>query len=172
MELICSQKRDYRSTAWVPWYLSIERKRRLGRRRGVKSPAPWLAIALVTFPPPAGKAGSCGIPWRQARPVAPVTVSDVSASPPTPRGPYKITCPLRQCQAVALNVTSVRKRDPCAVIDALLQLEYTERATQDKHSRLGLYWPLTMAVTEARCDLTYCKMRGVMAILTGMYDNL
>lgn len=24
-----------------------------------------------------------------------------------------------------------------------------------------------MAVTEAGCDLTYCKMRGIVAVLTG-----
>lgn len=26
---------------------------------------------------------------------------------------------------------------------------------------------VAMAVTEAGCDLTYCKMRGIVAVLTG-----
>lgn len=32
---------------------------------------------------------------------------------------------------------------------------------------LDIRTAITMAVTEAGCDLTYCKMRGIVAVLTG-----
>lgn len=29
-----------------------------------------------------------------------------------------------------------------------------------------------MAVTQAGCDLTYCKMRGIVSVLTGAFEKI
>ena len=134
----------------------------------VSSPPPLRWDLLVIPRLLQGRYGCGGIPWRHA-PLAVAVETRLTTKwarlpPRAPRGPY-----IRAGRLCAAATQSAARPEEMRVG---ADHWHTHRRTIIDYFFFVLFIGylsclLNMAVTEAGCDLTYCKMRGIVAVLTG-----
>lgn len=143
-------------------------------------PPPPMRWALSSFPPPRllqAEHGCSGIPWRHETVAVETTVTKTGRHLLIPRGPpisyigwleqrqfraergrlefsLRVWCHIKNQRYLTVRGPGPQRKYHCIFLLHIFKL-------------LDICLSLNMAVTEAGCDLTYCKMRGIVAVLTG-----
>lgn len=132
------------------------------------------ALPFLLASPPSGETTIRGIPWRHILQVSSVT--RVMSQPRLHNHVFRIKIPVRCWRGKTVALTTRQpgiRTQKCAPSSRLLlgdqRVAITKKGlTEGIYSSCGfILIILVMAVTQAGCDLTYCKMRGIVSVLTG-----